>query len=107
MDATTKSKEVKLVVKNVSKTNVKMNLVSLPSDYLKIDIPDSEIKPGKEKEIKIRVNPLVNDEEFKKSFTFAVNDSAGTRYTIPVLLTKSVEVTHVASSPDKKVEGAH
>jgi hypothetical protein len=107
IDAKAKSKEAKLVVKNVSKTNVKINLVSLPFDYLKIDIPDSEIKPGKEKEIKIRVNPLVNDEEFKKSFTFAVNDSAGTRYTVPVLVTKSAGLTHTLPSPDKKVEGAH
>ena len=83
-----------------------MNLVSLPSDYLKIDVPDSEIKPGKEKEIKIRINPLVNDEEFKKSFTFAVNDSAGTRYTVPVLLTKSADVVQALPSPNKKAEGA-
>jgi hypothetical protein len=107
IDAKAKSKEVKLIVKNVSKTNVKMNLVSLPSDYLKLDFPDSEIKPGKEKEIKIRVNPQVNDEEFKKSFTFAVNDSAGTRYTVPVLLTKAANVVQTSPSPDKKVEGAH
>jgi hypothetical protein len=107
MDATTKSKEAKIVVKNVSKTNIKVSLVSLPSDYLKIDIPDSEIKPGKEKEIKIRINSLVTDEEFKKSFTFAVNDSAGTRYTVPVLLTKSAGVAQTPTSPDKKVEGAH
>ncbi len=106
IDAKAKSKEAKLVVKNVSKSNVKMNLVSLPSDYLKIDVPDSEIKPGKEKEIKIRINPLVNDEEFKKSFTFAVNDSAGTRYTVPVLLTKSADVVQALPSPNKKAEGA-
>jgi hypothetical protein len=104
IDAKAKSKEAKLVVKNVSKTNVRIQLVSQPSDYLKIDVPDSEIKPGKEKEIKIRINSLVNDEEFKKSFTFAVNDSAGTRYTIPVLLTKPVVAQ---SSSDKKVESTH
>ncbi|MCX6832471.1 MAG: DUF1573 domain-containing protein [candidate division Zixibacteria bacterium] len=107
IDAEGRSKEAKLEVKNVSKTNVRIHLVSQPSDYLKIDVPDSEIKPGKEKEIKVRVNPLVNDEEFKKSFTFAVNDSAGTRYTVPVLVTKAADVTQTLSSPDKKVEGTH
>ena len=107
IDAKARAKEAKLVVKNVSETNVRIHLVSHPSDYLKIDVPDSEIKPGKEKEIKIRINPLVNEEEFKKSFTFGVNDSAGTHYTIPVLLTKATEVTHVLPTPDKKVESAH
>jgi hypothetical protein len=107
IDAEAKSKEAKLEVKNVSRTNIRIHLVSHPSDYLKIDVPDSEIKPGKEKEIKIRINPLVNEEEFRKSFTFAVNDSVGTRYTVPVLLTKSAGVAQTPTSPDKKVEGAH
>jgi hypothetical protein len=107
IDAKEKGKEAKLVVKNVSKTNVMIHLVSQPSDFLKINVPDSEIKPGKEKEIKIRINSLTNDEEFKKSFTFAVNDSAGTRYTVPVLLTKSVDITHVEPSSDKKAESTH
>jgi hypothetical protein len=107
IDAKAKSKEVKLVVRNVSKTSVKMNLVSLPSDYLKIDIPNSEIKPGKEKEIKIQVNPQINDEEFKKSFTFAVNDSASTRYTVPVSLSKAGNVVQVQPSPSKKAKDTH
>ena len=107
IDAEAKAKEAKLVVKNVSKTNVRIHLVSQPSDYLKIDAPDSEIKPGKEKEIKVRINPLSDEKEFKKSFTFAVNDSAGTRYTVPVLVTKAADVTHTVLSPDKKVEGTH
>jgi hypothetical protein len=105
MNSTTKSKEARLTVKNVSKSNVKLNLVSWPSNYLTINIPDSEIKPGKEKEIKIRVNPQVNDEEFRKSFTFAINDSAGTRYTVPVFLSKSVDVVNTSPSQDKKVKG--
>ena len=107
IDAKSKAKEAKLVVKNVSKTNIRIHLVSHPSDYLKIDVPDSEIKPGKEKEIKVRINPLANEKEFKKSFTFAANDSAGTRYTVPVLVTKAADVTHTVLSPDKKVEGTH
>ncbi len=97
----TKSKEVKLVVRNVSKTGVRMSLVSLPSDYLKVDLPNSEIKPGKEKEIKVRLSPSVSGEDFKKSFTFAVNDSAGTRYTVPVVFARAAVANAIAPSSNK------
>jgi hypothetical protein len=100
----TKSKEAKVVVKNVSKSTLKMHLVSQPFGYLKISLPDGDIKPGKEKEIKVKIDPSVMDVEFKKSFTFEVNDSTGTRYTVPVILAKTALVMpQVQSVPEKKV----
>jgi hypothetical protein len=102
-DKLTRSNEAKLVVKNVSKSAVKMHLVSQPYGFLKITLPDSEIKPGKEKEIKVKIDASVKDEEFKKSFTFAVNDSAGTRYTVSAVLAKPVITPPIQSTPEKKV----
>lgn len=101
-DPQSKARETKLVVKNVSKDKVKMHLVSAPYGYLKVDVPDSEIKPGKEKEIKVKLDASVTDESLKKSFTFAVNDSAGTRYTIPVILAKAHEAVNIQPPPMKK-----
>jgi hypothetical protein len=102
-DPLTKSKEAKVVVKNVSKSTLKMHLVSQPYGYLKISLPDGDIKPGKEKEIKVKIDSSVKDVEFKKSFTFAVDDSTGTRYTMPTILTKAVIVPQVQSAPEKTV----
>lgn len=102
-DQQTRSKEAKLLVKNVSKNTVKMNLVSQPYGYLKITLPDGDIKPGKEKEIKVKIDPAVKDLDFKKSFTFQVSDSAGTRYTIPTVLAKPVVAPPVQSATEKKV----
>ena len=102
-DQLTKSKEAKLVVKNVSKSVLKMHLVSQPYGYLKISLPDAEIKPGKEKEIKVKIDSSVKDVEFKKSFTFEVNDSSGTRYTIPTILTKPVLTPQLQPAPEKKI----
>jgi hypothetical protein len=102
-DQLTKSKEVKLVVKNVSKNALKMHVVSQPFGYLKISLPDGDIKPGKEKEIKVKIDSSVKDEEFKKSFTFEVNDSTGTRYTVPTILSKPVIKPEIPSTPEKKV----
>lgn len=106
-DQETKSKEAKLVVKNVSKNAVKMHVVSQPYGYLKISLPDGEIKPGKEKEIKVKIDSSVKDVEFKKSFTFEVNDSTGTRYTVPTILTKPVIMPQIQSAPEKKVVAPH
>jgi hypothetical protein len=99
----TKTKEGKLVVKNVSKNPVKIHAVSQPLAYLKVTIPDSEIKPGKEKEIKVKILPDVKELEFKKSFTFEVNDSAHTRYTIPTLLNKVVAPESLQAAPVRKL----
>jgi hypothetical protein len=92
-----------LTLSAVSKSAVKMHLVSQPYGFLKITLPDSEIKPGKEKEIKVKIDASVKDEEFKKSFTFAVNDSAGTRYTVSAVLAKPVITPPIQSTPEKKV----
>ncbi|TFH63919.1 MAG: DUF1573 domain-containing protein [Candidatus Zixiibacteriota bacterium] len=102
-DQQTKSKEAKVVVKNVSKNSLKMHLVSQPYGYLKISLPDGDIKPGKEKEIKVRIDSSVKDVDFKKSFTFAVDDSAGTRYTVPTILAKPVIAPPIQSAPANKV----
>lgn len=104
-ESKTRSNEVKLKVKNVSKNKVKMTLASCPYGFLKVNVPDSELKPGKEKEIKIKIDPTLKDEEFKKSFTLAVNDSLGTRYTVPVVLFKTAPPPSIQPPPgeSKKV----
>lgn len=95
-----RAREAKLTVKNVSAHAVKIHLVSIPSGYLRVDLPETEIKPGAAKEIKVKIDSSMSEEQFKKSFTFAVDDEAGTRYSIPVSYTKDASgpVVHQASS---------
>lgn len=95
------SREVKLVVRNVSASAVKMHLVSQPEGYLKVEVPNSAIQPGKEKEIKIKIDSSVSEDQFKKSFTFAVDDQSGSRYTIPVSYSKTAEVSVIQSASSK------
>lgn len=102
-DQQTRSKEAKLVVKNVSKNPLKMHVVSEPYGYLKISLPDADIKPGKEKEIKVKIDSSVKDADFKKSFTFEVNDSTGTRYTVPTILAKPVIAPQIPHTAENKV----
>jgi hypothetical protein len=105
-DDKTRDQEAKVVVKNTSRSTVKMHLVSQPYGYLKIDYPDGEIKPGKEKDIKVRIDPAAKDQDFRKSFTFELSDSAGTRYTIPATLSKPAIVQQIQPPPSKKMNNA-
>ena len=93
---------MKLVSRTSPRIRSRCILVSQPYGYLKISLPDSEIKPGKEKEIKVKIQSTVKDVEFKKSFTFELNDSTGTRYTIPTILARPVIMPPIQAAPDKK-----
>ncbi len=103
-NAEERAKEQKLLVKNISSAPVRMKLVSQPFGFVEIALPDDEIKPGKSKEIKVRVDKLFDESEFKKSFTIELSDSAKTRFTVPV----TFGVTEIAApvtrpGPAKKV----
>lgn len=102
-----KSLETKIIVKNASKSAVKLQLVDVPGEFMKVEIPNSEIKPGKEKEIKVKLLASATEDAFRKSFTFAVNDSAATRYTIPVGFIKVFDPSSVSRAPEKKTTGSH
>ncbi len=103
-NAEDKAKEQKLIVKNVSSAPVKMKLVSQPTGFLEIALPEDELKPGKTKEIKVKVAKLFSESEFKKSFTVELSDSEKTRFTVPVTFgTTELAVPVVRPAPAKKV----
>jgi hypothetical protein len=76
--------EYEVAVKNVSAGEFALKVVSQPDRFIEVDVPDSDIKPGKEKTIKIKVTPDVADTLFTKSFTVEASDSAKTRFTFPI-----------------------
>lgn len=80
--------KVKIKVLNQSDQNLKMKLVAEPYGYLDIKVDDGEIKPGKDKDIEVKIDKNCDKENFKKSFTIELNDKDKTRYTIPVELRK-------------------
>jgi hypothetical protein len=107
LDSQSKNLETKLVVKNVSKSPLKVQLVSVPGEFVKVEAPNSEIKPGKEKEFKVTIDPSALNQSFKKSFTFAVNDQAATRYTVPVVFDKVIDPASISRAPERKTAGSH
>ncbi len=104
-DPNTKTQETKLVLKNVSKDPLRIKPVAMPFGYADVSIPNDEIKPGKTKEIKVRLTKDFTGTEFQKSFTFECTDSAKTRYTVPVQLMPAVAVVtpQKPPSPTSKV----
>ena len=73
-------------IKNVSKENLKLELVSLPDGYFEIDLP-VEIKAGETITGEIRLLKDSIGRNFQKSFTIRFNDDFGSRFTIPVIRT--------------------
>lgn len=96
---TEKTKEQKLIVKNVSSKPVKLKLVSQPFGFATIDAFNDELKPGKAKEIKVKVAKEFSGTEFQKSFTIELTDSAKTRITVPVVMAAVIVTT---PAPDTK-----
>ena len=77
--------QYEIAVRNHSEEKIEFALISQPfGDGIKVDVPGGEIKPGKEKTIKVKIDPSVAEDIFSKSFTIEASDSAHTRYTLPI-----------------------
>ncbi|MBI5868703.1 MAG: DUF1573 domain-containing protein [candidate division Zixibacteria bacterium] len=76
--------EFEVNIKNVSSEPMEFSLVSTPTEFVKVDMPGGQIKPGKEKSIKVKFDKDIASEIFTKSFTIEANDAAKTRITVPV-----------------------
>ena len=76
--------EYELAVRNVTSEDIELSLVSVPYQYLKVDVPGGSIEPGSEKTIKVKVDRDIADQLFNKSFTLEASDSARTRITVPI-----------------------
>ncbi|MEW5701949.1 MAG: hypothetical protein AB1792_06950 [Candidatus Zixiibacteriota bacterium] len=76
--------EYEVKVKNVSSADLALSVVSQPDRFIRVEAPKSDIGPGKEKTIKIKIEPDVADTLFTKSFTLEASDSAKTRFTFPI-----------------------
>ena len=98
-DQNSKGKEQIVTLKNVSTAPVMIKLVTEPHGYAVVDLGTGDIKPGKTRDVKIRVAPEFTGQDFTKSITFECNDAAKTRYSVPVVL--SAQIAAVAPPLDK------
>lgn len=96
----------KINVKNISEDNLSMKLVSTHPDFIDVDVPGKDIKPGKSREIEVKFENMEERSEigFRKSFTIELSDSAKSRYTIPITYEK--EKPQVASGQNRQIPGA-
>lgn len=74
----------KVAMRNFGEEKVSAHLVSLPTDLFEVKIDDKGIDPGKERYIEFQFNDAILEEMFSKSLTIELDDSAATRYTIPI-----------------------
>lgn len=97
--------KVEIKVLNQTGEKLRMQLVSYPRGFLKVDVSDKEIKPDDDREIKIEIDDDFEGDDFKKSFTIELDDAVKTRYTIPVTFSRAVmtPVSDVAGRVERGV----
>lgn len=98
-DQAGKTKDQIVTLTNVSAAPVAIKLVAQPFGYVDVDLGTGDIKPGKSRDIKLRVAKDFTGQDFTKSFTFECNDAGKTRYSVPVMLT--AQIAAVAPPLDK------
>ena len=75
--------EVEFRITNVSDKDMEISMVACADAYFEVDLPKS-ISPGESGTAKLKLRKEALGQEFEKSFTIAVNDAEGSRFTVPV-----------------------
>ncbi len=78
-----KRKKMKFTISNVSDHDLNLTMISFPANLAEIKLP-KKIKAGKNAKGEIRLVGEGLKRPFEKSFTFEVDDSYTTRFTVPV-----------------------
>jgi hypothetical protein len=75
--------EAVFTVSNISDADLGVKVVGQPPGYFQVDIPE-KVKAGEKAECTLKVNPEYLAGAFEKSITIELDDTAQTRFTIPV-----------------------
>ncbi len=76
--------EGKTKITNLSDQDLQVAVIDTPPGYFTIDAP-KVVKKGATGELKLKVDKAHLDESFEKSITLEFNDTAKSRFTIPVI----------------------
>jgi hypothetical protein len=87
----------KVAMVNIGEEKVKAHLVSGPTDLCEIKVSNKDVKPGNEQYIELEFDDRILDEMFTKSLTIELDDSAATRYSIPIMKSRRWGPTRHAS----------
>lgn len=90
--------EYTVTLRNVSKGPFDLKLVSVPNEYVHVDIPKGTVAPGAVAAIKVTVDPSAATVAVSKSFTIQASDSALTRYSFPIEKAGPTKTAQTSSS---------
>ncbi len=99
-----------ITLKNVTDTPIRLTPIALPRGFADVTIPKDEIKPGKTRDIRVKMAKEFVGKDFQKSFTFECSDVAKTRFTVPVLLDAPIssiapQLTPAAAPQNESAKG--
>jgi len=94
--------EFMLVVRNVSEAPIQPHIVWEEPGVLDLEFPPGFIEPGEEKVVTVKIDDDFDKLAHKTSFTMEMSDPEHTRFTIPVEIGTSGQVTTRPTSPPSK-----
>ena len=95
--------EMKFTISNVSEQDLDLSMVYFPEDLVEIDLPAS-IPAHKSAEGVLRLKEPAINQSLEKSFTFELNDSNKSRFTVPIKRTVKSPVS-LPPRDSKKAKG--
>lgn len=72
------------IIQNVGNENLKLTPVSYPEDLFKVNLSDSNLKPGEKSKLMVKFNRHAELDHFEKCITFETSDKNKTRFSIPL-----------------------
>jgi hypothetical protein len=94
---TVKEDGSEFTIANISDEDLEIQVVYKPHGYFDIDIPGA-IKSGKTAKCRIKAADDFLEKSFEKSITFELNDTAKSRFTLPI--SQRIKIVRTKSSTD-------
>jgi hypothetical protein len=88
--------KLETVIKNTTKDEIELAIVAIPPNYFKkVELSDTQIKPGDDTKLKIELIKEKEQEQFRKTITLEakLKDNTKFRLTVPVMKGVGEEAT--------------
>lgn len=76
--------EIEVNVKNATSDGLDIEIVDMPSDYIKGELSSKLVKPSEEVKLKVKLKREAEDTKLTKSITLQLSDQDSSRFTVPV-----------------------
>jgi hypothetical protein len=78
------SPEMEVKIRNTTTSDLDIEVVDMPSEFVKVELSDKVIKPSEEVKLKVKLKREAKEASLTKSITLQLGDQDSSRFTVPV-----------------------